>query len=98
VHDIRTGADSNQTGQGAIMHKARVFLPNNSAAKRPPTMAIRELTATRPDTPSSDCALTTLKPNQPMHSNQLPSANHGIELGGNAVPFRHSDRAARPAK
>ena len=25
VHDIRTGADSNQTGQGAIVHKARVI-------------------------------------------------------------------------
>ena len=45
-------------------------------------MAMSEFIATRPETAFSDCALITLKPNQPMHSNQEPIASQGIEDGG----------------
>ena len=48
----------------------------------PPHMAISELMATSPLTVFSDCALITLKPNQPMHSSQEPIASHGIDEGG----------------
>ena len=48
----------------------------------PPHMAISELMATRPLTVLSDCALITLKPNQPMHSSQEPMASQEIEEGG----------------
>ncbi len=51
----------------------------------PPAMASTEFIATRPETPSSDCAETTLKPNQPMQSSQEPSASHGIEEGGKPI-------------
>ena len=52
------------------------------AAMMPPHIAISELMATRPDTDCSDCALMTLKPNQPMHSSQEPMASHGMDDGG----------------
>ena len=48
----------------------------------PPTMAISELRATRPETSASDPAVITLKPYQPTHSSQEPSASHGIDEGG----------------
>ena len=55
----------------------------------PPTIAISEFSATRPVTPSSTCALITLKPNQPTHSTQAPSARKGMFDGGMAIsePF-----------
>ena len=48
----------------------------------PPTMASSELTATRPETASSFCALMTLKPNQPTDRIQAPSASQTMLDGG----------------
>ena len=48
----------------------------------PPTIAISELSATRPETAAIDWADITLKPNQPMQRSQVPRASQGIELGG----------------
>ncbi len=56
-----------------------------SAAKVPPTMAISELTATRPEILSMVCALMTLKPNQPTVKIQAPKARKGIFDGGCAL-------------
>ena len=56
--------------------------PAISAAMMPPHMAISEFMATSPVTAFSDCALITLKPNQPMHSSHEPMASHGIDDGG----------------
>ena len=53
-----------------------------SAASVPPTMAISEFTATRPEILSSACALITLKPNQPTVSIHAPSAKNGMLEGG----------------
>ena len=48
----------------------------------PPIIAMSELIATSPVTDSSDAAVMTLKPNQPMQSIHEPSANQGIDDGG----------------
>jgi len=48
----------------------------------PPTIAISEFTATRPDTASINCADITLKPNQPTVRIHAPSARNGILDGG----------------
>ena len=61
------------------------FLPITNEANVPPTMAISEFTATRPETPSRDCADITLKPNQPTVSIHDPKARNGILDGGNAL-------------
>jgi len=55
------------------------------ATSVPPTMAIRELTATRPLILSTLCADITLKPNQPTVRIHAPSARNGILEGGCAV-------------
>ena len=57
-------------------------MPSTKAAKVPPTMAIRELTATRPEILSSVCALMTLKPNQPTIKIHAPKARKGMFEGG----------------
>ena len=57
-------------------------MPTIKAANVPPTIAINELTATRPDTLSSVCALITLKPNQPTVKIQAPKARKGMLDGG----------------
>jgi hypothetical protein len=64
------------------VHKAGVVLAQASAASVPPTMAIKELTATRPEILSTVCALITLKPNQPTVKIQAPSARNGMLDGG----------------
>ncbi|MNQ00670.1 hypothetical protein D3C85_133240 [compost metagenome] len=56
-----------------------------SATSVPPTIAISELTATRPEILSMLCALITLKPNQPTHSTHAPSARNGMFDGGCAL-------------
>ena len=61
------------------------FLPMMSAAIVPPTMAIKEFTATKPLMPSTACALMTLKPNQPTVRIQAPSARKGMELGAKLI-------------
>jgi hypothetical protein len=48
----------------------------------PPHMAINEFKATRPVAVFTDCALMTLKPNQPMHKSQEPKASHVTDDGG----------------
>ena len=45
-------------------------------------MAIKEFTATSPETASSFWALMTLKPNQPTDSTQAPRASQMILEGG----------------
>ena len=44
-----------------------------------------EFIATRPLTPSTDCADMTLKPNQPTVRIHAPSARNGMLEGGNAA-------------
>jgi hypothetical protein len=56
--------------------------PATNAASVPPTIAMSELTATRPEILSSVCALMTLKPNQPTDRIHAPSARNGIDDGG----------------
>ncbi len=56
--------------------------PITVAARIPPHIAIKELTATRPEMPFRLCALITLNPNQPMQSSHDPIASHGIDDGG----------------
>ena len=58
------------------------FGRSTRAASVPPTMAISELTATRPDILSMVCALITLKPNQPTVRIHAPSARNGMFDGG----------------
>ena len=58
------------------------FLLATSAARTPPTMAISELTATRPEIFSRLPALITLKPNQPIARAQEPRARKGMLLIG----------------
>ena len=55
-----------------------------AAARVPPAMAIRELSATRPLTLSIACADMTLNPNQPTDRTHAPSARNGMFDGGNA--------------
>ncbi|MNT81657.1 hypothetical protein D3C72_2212740 [compost metagenome] len=57
-------------------------MPSTNAANVPPTMAISEFTATRPESLSTVCALITLKPNHPTTSTQAPSAKNGMLEGG----------------
>ncbi|MNT84324.1 hypothetical protein D3C72_2243210 [compost metagenome] len=57
-------------------------MPASSAASVPPTMAMSEFTATRPEMFSSRCALITLKPNQPTQRIHAPSARKGMLDGG----------------
>jgi hypothetical protein len=61
----------------------------------PPHMAISELMATSPLTDCTDCALITLKPNQPMHRSQEPIASHGIDEGGMPAARPFSKRPSR---
>jgi hypothetical protein len=82
VHQVGAGADGDQAGERAVMHEARVVLADDRAASVPPTIAISELTATRPLILSSVCALMTLKPNQPTVRIQAPSARKGMLEGG----------------
>ena len=67
---------------GPLCTKPGSFLPSSRAASVPPTMAISEFTATRPEILSSVCALITLKPNQPTVRIQAPSARKGMLDGG----------------
>src|SRR5690606_16313172 len=57
--------------------------PTTSAARMPPTIAISEFIATRPDTAASEPADMTLKPNQPTQSSHEPRASQGMLDGGN---------------
>ena len=57
-------------------------MPTHSAANVPPTMAIKELTATSPEILSSVWALITLKPNQPTIRIHEPKARKGMLEGG----------------
>ena len=61
------------------------FLPSTSAIRVPPTIAINELTATRPEILSIVWALITLKPNQPTVRIHAPSARKGMFDGGWAL-------------
>ncbi len=58
------------------------FLPTKSAANVPPTKAINELTATKPEIPLMLCADITLNPNQPTVRIHAPSAKNGTFEGG----------------
>ena len=58
------------------------FLPAIKAATMPPTIAMREFIATRPEAAFNEPAVITLKPNQPTQSNHEPRASHGIDEGG----------------
>ena len=75
---------------GPLWIKPGSFLPKISAAIIPPTMAIMEFSATRPEMPSRVWADITLKPNQPMDNIQAPSARKGMLEGGKAtsLPLR----------
>ena len=68
--------------KGPLCTKPGSFLPSSKATKVPPTMAIKELTATKPEILSSVCALMTLKPNQPTIKIQAPKARKGMLEGG----------------
>ena len=68
--------------KGPLWTKPGSFLPTTKAAKVPPTKAINEFTATKPDIPCIACADITLKPNQPTVSIHAPSARNGILDGG----------------
>ena len=70
---------------GPLCTKPGSLRPRASAASVPPTMAISEFTATRPEILSSVCALITLKPNQPTVRIQAPSARNGMLEGGWAL-------------
>ena len=70
---------------GPLYVKPGSLRPANQAASVPPTIAISELTATRPLILSMVCALITLKPNQPTASTQAPSARNGMLDGGCAA-------------
>ena len=48
----------------------------------PPTIAISEFMATRPEMSLTAAADMTLNPNQPTHSSQEPNPSHGSEDGG----------------
>src|SRR5471030_1038042 len=66
-----------------------------TATSVPPTIAISELTATRPEILSSVCALITLKPNQPIASTQAPSARNGMLDGEAVVPHHAFEQGVR---
>ena len=67
---------------GPLCTKPGSLRPSTSAASVPPTIAISELTATRPEILSMVCALITLKPNQPTVRIHAPSARKGMFDGG----------------
>src|SRR6185503_18424940 len=67
---------------GPLCTKPGSFRPTTSAASVPPTIAISELTATRPESLPISCADITLKPNHPTERIQAPSARNGIDEGG----------------
>ena len=68
--------------KGPLWTKPGSFLPKTNATKVPPTMAMSELSATKPETLSKVCALITLKPNQPTMRIQAPNARNGMLDGG----------------
>ncbi len=70
---------------GPLCRKPGSLRPASQAAAVPPTIAISEFTATRPLMPSMDCALMTLKPNQPTMRIHEPSARNGIFDGAKAT-------------
>ena len=70
---------------GPLCKKPGSFLPIKFAANVPPTIAIKELIATKPEIASTRCALMTLKPNQPTIKIQEPNARNGIDEGGCAL-------------
>ena len=49
MHQVGAGADGYQPGERTVMHEAGSFLPSTSATRVPPTIAISELSATRPE-------------------------------------------------
>ncbi|MCY1402457.1 hypothetical protein D9M71_175990 [compost metagenome] len=70
---------------GPLCRKPGSLRPTSKAATVPPTIAINELTATRPLTPCKVCALITLKPNQPTIRIHDPNARNGILEGAKAT-------------
>jgi hypothetical protein len=91
---------------GPLCTKPGSFLPATSATSVPPTMAISEFMATRPEILSRVCALMTLKPNQPTVRIQAPSARKGMRrrrvrrdaavLGGSAAPRAEQQHGGQP--
>ena len=67
---------------GPLWTKPGSFLPKKSAANVPPTNAISEFTATKPEMPSILCADMTLNPNQPTVRIHAPNAKNGMLDGG----------------
>ena len=70
---------------GPLCRKPGSFLPIKFAANVPPTIAISELIATKPEMASTRCALITLKPNQPIIRIHEPKARNGMDDGGWAL-------------
>src|SRR3569623_11636 len=67
---------------GPLWMRPGSLRPSTRAGSVPPTIAISEFTATKPDTASINCADITLKPNQPTVRIHAPSARNGILDGG----------------
>src|SRR5690606_11060970 len=87
-----TGCTTSESAQiatkpakGPLCKKPGSFLPIKLAATVPPTMAMSELIATKPEIAYRRCALITLKPNQPTIKIQEPKASKGMEEGGCAL-------------
>ncbi len=68
--------------KGPLCKKPGSFFPTKFALNVPPTIAINELIATKPEIASTCCALMTLKPNQPTIKIHEPKARKGIDDGG----------------
>ena len=70
---------------GPLCKKPGSSFPKKLADNVPPTIAISELIATKPEIASKRCALITLKPNQPTIKIHEPNARKGIDDGGCAL-------------
>jgi hypothetical protein len=99
MHQVRAGADRDQSGQRAVMHEAGVVPAGDQRHQRAADHGHQRVHGDEAGDLVQVCALMTLKPNQPTIRIQAPSARKGMLDGGCAEIRRPCDsaRAARRA-